>query len=273
MSNASPFHLFPASAKPLADIGIFGGSGFYSLLDNPETFTMETPYGAPSDSLTLGTVAGKRVAFLPRHGSKHTIPPHKINYRANVWAFKALGCHSVISPCAAGSLQAHIEPGHFVVCDQYVDFTHSREGTFYDGPLTTHLSAAYPYDETLRQLAIEAGRSCGIRTHERGTIVIIQGPRFSTHAESLFYRNQGWEVINMTQAPEVHLVRELNMYPVNISLITDYDSGVDDIPPVSHHSVLEVLKANNHNLKQLLVAFLERIPANREPACYLNAAR
>lgn len=271
-SVVSPFSLFPA-ADSKADIGIFGGSGFYSLLENPETITVETPYGAPSDVITLGTLSGKRVAFLPRHGSKHTIPPHKINYRANVWAFKALGCHTVVSPCAAGSLQTNVQPGDFVICDQYVDRTWGRHDTFYDGPITTHTSAAYPFDDTLRQLAIQAAKACDITVHETGTVVVIQGPRFSTHAESLFYRNQGWEVINMTQYPEVHLVKELNMYSVNISLMTDYDSGVEDHPPVSHASVLEVLNANNEKLKQMLVKFLALMPETRESANYLASAR
>jgi 5'-methylthioadenosine phosphorylase len=269
----SPFGVFPA-VETLADIGIFGGSGFYSLLDSPETIAIETPYGAPSDLITLGTLSGKRVAFLPRHGSRHQLSPSQINYRANVWAFKALGCHTVISPCAAGSLQPEVKPGDVVICDQYVDRTYGkRADTFYEGPLVTHMSAAYPFDETLRQWAIEACKENGIAVHAKGTVVIIPGPRFSTHAESLFYRNQGWEVINMTQYPEVHLVKELNMYSVNLSLITDYDSGVDDIPPVSHHSVLEVLKANNEKLKLLLKSLVEKIPAQRPEAAYLQESR
>jgi 5'-methylthioadenosine phosphorylase len=268
----TPFNAFN-QVKPLAEIGIFGGSGFYSLLEKAETLTVETPYGAPSDVITLGVLSGKKVAFLPRHGLNHSIPPHKINYRANVWAMKALGCHTVISPCAAGSLQAHVAPGHVVVCTQYVDRTHSRPDTFYDGPITTHVSAALPFDEPLRQWAIEAAKACGLTVHETGTVVVIQGPRFSTHAESVFYRQQGWEVINMTQYPEVHLVKELNMYSVNLSMITDYDSGVEGLDAVSHNSVLEVLKQNNESLKRWLAALVANIPAQREPANYLATAR
>lgn len=270
--NAEPF-LMPHSATPQAVIGVFGGSGFYQFLDNARTVRLETPYGPPSDDITLGTVAGKPVAFLPRHGRHHTLPPHKINYRANVWAMKALGVHTVISPCAAGSLQKHIEPGHFVVCDQYVDRTYGRPDTFYDGPITTHVSAADPFDEESRRWAIQAAKDCHIPVHERGTVVVIQGPRFSTRSESAWFRAQGWEVINMTQYPEVHLVKELNLYSVNISLITDYDSGVDDIPPVSHESVVTVFKANNDNLRRMLLRLIELIPTERPAANVLASAR
>ncbi|MBX9689691.1 MAG: MTAP family purine nucleoside phosphorylase, partial [Candidatus Obscuribacterales bacterium] len=147
--------------KTAADIGIFGGSGFYKLLENAEERTVETPYGAPSDKLMLGTLGGKRVAFLPRHGAHHQIPPHKINFRANAYAMKSLGVKYIVSPCAAGSLQKHVEPGDFVICDSYVDRTSGRIDTFYDGPISTHVSAADPYCEGLRDLAIKAAKDCG----------------------------------------------------------------------------------------------------------------
>ena len=166
-----------------AEIGVFGGSGFYSLLDDVREIKVDTPYGPPSDSFFLADVAGRKVAFLPRHGRRHTIPPHRINYRANVWAMRSLGVKAVISPCAAGSLQVHVKPGDFVVCDQLVDRTRGRIDTFYDGPIVTHLSSAEMYDPVLRRLAIDTIRDHGIPLHERGTIVIIQGPRFSTKAE------------------------------------------------------------------------------------------
>jgi 5'-methylthioadenosine phosphorylase len=243
-----------------AQIGVFGGSGFYDFLTDTETLTVETPYGAPSAPVTIGTIAGKRVAFMPRHGRDHALPPHKINYRANVWAFKSLGISHVIAPCAAGSLQKHIEPGHFVICDQFVDRTSGRADTFFDGPITTHVSPADPYTEELRKLAIQAARECDIPVHETGTVVVIQGPRFSTRSESKWFRDQGWEVINMTQYPEVHLVRELEMGVVNISLITDYDTGVEGIGPVSHESVIEVFNSNNAKLRSLLFRLIELIP-------------
>jgi 5'-methylthioadenosine phosphorylase len=262
-----------SSLKPQADIGIFGGSGFYSFLDNVTTVPIETPYGPPSDAVMIGQLGDKTVAFMPRHHRDHVIPPHKINYRANVWAMKSLGVHTVISPCAAGSLQKHVAPGHFVICDQYVDRTSGRTDTFYDGPITTHVSAAFPFDEEGRQWAIDACKQHNVTVHESGTVVVIQGPRFSTKAESAWFRQQGWEVINMTQYPEVHLVKELNLYPINLSLITDYDSGVDGIPPVSHEAVVEVFKANNDKLRQVLFTLIESIPKHRPTPPYLAEAR
>ena len=166
------------------------------------------------------------MAFLPRHGRRHTIPPHRINYRANVWAMRSLGVKAVISPCAAGSLQLHVEPGHFVVSDQFVDRTSGRADTFFDGPIVSHVSSAEIYDPTLRALALDVIREHGITVHDGGTVVVIQGPRFSTRAESKWFSDAGWEVINMTQYPEAYLCRELGMAVVNIALITDYDAGV-----------------------------------------------
>jgi 5'-methylthioadenosine phosphorylase len=251
-------------ANAVADIGIFGGSGFYKLLENAEERWVETPYGAPSDTVMIGTLGGKRVAFLPRHGAKHLLPPHKINFRANLWAMKSLGVSRIISPCAAGSLQKHVAPGSFVVCDQYVDRTSGRTDTFYDGPISTHVSAAEPYCPELRDLAIKAGKKAGIQIHEKGTVVVIQGPRFSTKAESRWFTQAGWEVINMTQYPEAHLARELEMCVVNVSLITDYDSGlVGDVDPVSHTEVIKVFNDNLSKLQKLLVGLLETIPSDR----------
>ncbi len=250
--------------KPLADIGIFGGSGFYKLLDEAEERAIETPYGAPSDKLILGTLGGKKVAFLPRHGAQHQYPPHKINFRANLWAMKSLGVNRIISPCAAGSLQKHVEPGHFVICDQYVDRTSGRADTFYDGPIATHVSAADPYCPELRKFAIEAGEASGIKIHRQGTVVVIGGPRFSTKSESRWFTQMGWEVINMTQYPEVHLARELELCPLNISLITDYDSGlVGDVAPVSHAEVVKVFGENISKLQKMLIKLLELIPDTR----------
>lgn len=243
-----------------AEIGVFGGSGFYEFLEDTETIQVETPYGMTSADVTLGTIAGRRVAFLPRHGANHSIPPHLVNYRANVWAFKKLGITQVVSPCAAGSLQKHVAPGSFVICDQYVDRTNARRDTFFDGPIVTHISAADPYCPEMRQAAIQAAEACGIEYHPTGTIVVIQGPRFSTRAESNWFRGQGWEVINMTQYPEVHLVKELGMRACNISLITDYDTGIPGIEPVSHEEVLKVFANNNHKLKNLLFKMIELLP-------------
>lgn len=251
--------------KQIATIGVFGGSGFYKFLEDVEEIKIETPYGMPSDSAFVGTIGKHRVAFIPRHGRNHTILPHLINYRANVWAMKSLGVQRVISPCAAGSLQKHVEPGHFVICDQFVDWTDGRKSTFFEGPIVTHPSPAETYCPELRELAISTAKDLGIKVHENGTVVVINGPRFSTKSESKFFTNQGWEVINMTAFPEAYLVKEMDMCPLNISLITDYDAGlVGDVPPVSHHAVIEVFNNNVANLKSLLFSMIEKIPTERE---------
>ncbi len=256
--------------KEQAEIGVFGGSGFYSLLENQRDVKVETPYGSPSDEFALGEIAGKRVAFLPRHGRAHSLPPHMINYRANLWAMKELGVQRIIGPCASGSLKASVKPGHFVVCDQLVDRTNGRKDTFYDGPVTTHVSFAYPYCSQLRPLAVQIIKDAGIVCHDRGTVVTIQGPRFSTVAESRWYSSHAWEVINMTQYPEAYLSRELEMCYVNISLITDFDVGLEGqagIEPVTHEGVIAVFQANNQKVKAVILAMIERMPQQRECAC------
>jgi len=244
-----------------AEIGVFGGSGLYSLLEQVEEIKVDTPYGPTSDSVMMAEAAGRKVAFLARHGRSHTIPPHKINYRANIWAFKSLGVQAVISPCAAGSLQVEVTPGTFVVCDQFVDRTSCRLDTFYDGSIVTHVSSAETYDPLLRQLAIETIEELGIPCRRTGTVVVIQGPRFSSKAESKWFHDAGWEVINMTQYPEAHLCRELGMSVVNISLITDYDSGVHaETNAVDAMSVLEVAKMNSENIKKVVLGLIAKLP-------------
>ncbi len=246
-----------------AEIGVFGGSGFYSLLENVREVKVDTPYGPPSDALFLATVNGRKVAFLPRHGRHHTLPPHMINYRANVWAMRSLGVQAVISPCAAGSLQLNVQPGDFVVCDQFVDRTNGRKDTFYDGPIVTHISPAETYDPLLRKLAIETITEHGINCHATGTVVVIQGPRFSTKSESKWFHDAGWEVINMTQYPEAYLCRELGMGVVNISLITDYDSGVHaGTEAVNATDVLEVFKSNSEKIKKVVLDLIGKLPAD-----------
>lgn len=245
----------------VAEIGVFGGSGFYSLLEDVTEVKVDTPYGPPSDAIMLAKVAGRKVAFLPRHGRTHTIPPHKINYRANVWAMHKLGVKAIISPCAVGSLQQHIAPGSFLVTDQFVDRTKGRDDTFYDGPITSHVSPAFMYDETLRKIAVDTIREQGIEAHDGGTVVVIQGPRFSTKAESEWFTKMGWHIINMTQYPEGYLCHELGMAVVNIGLVTDYDSGVvADVEAVTAHSVLEVFQKNAENARRVVLGMIEKFP-------------
>lgn len=258
-----------------ADIGVFGGSGFYSLIENAREVWIETPYGAPSDKVALGEIAGKKVAFLPRHGKDHRFPPQSINYRANLYAMHTLGVKRIIAPNACGSLKTEVAPGSMVVCDQIVDRTSGRKDTFFDGPVTTHVSFADPYCPTLRPIAVDALKGLGIETHDRGTVVVIQGPRFSSRAESKWYQSQGWEVINMTQYPESYLARELEMCFVNISLITDYDVGLDGMAPVSHHEVIEVFHKNNARVKDAIYKIIEQTDVSADCSCHhaLEGAR
>lgn len=250
-----------------AEIGVFGGSGFYELLDNPREHKVNTPFGAPSSPVMIGEIGGRTVAFLPRHGKDHSLPPHMINYRANLWAMKELGVERIIGPNACGSLQAHVEPGDFVICDQFVDRTWGRKDTFFDGPITTHVSSADPYCPVMREVAVAKAGDLGITVHPNGTVVVIQGPRFSTRAESKWFASQGWEVINMTQYPECYLARELEICYCNISLITDHDAGAEGAEPVTNDEVVRVFNQNNQKVKDLLYAMIPALPHARECQC------
>jgi len=253
--------------EPRAEIGVIGGSGFYAFLEDTETLELETPFGAPSGPFTIGTVGDRTVAFLPRHGTDHRFPPHKVPYRANLWAMKDLGVTRVFGPCAVGSLRREIPPRTFVVCDQAIDFTRSRENTFYDGPATTHVSFADPYCPTLRETLTKAAASQGIEHRDAGTMVVIEGPRFATRAESKMYGQLGADVIGMTQFPEMILARELELCYGTVALVTDYDVGVDDISPVTHEEVLKVFGENIDALRDLLFAAIPEVPEERTCPC------
>jgi len=253
-----------------AEVGVFGGSGFYSFLDDAVEVTLETPYGPPAAPLTIGAIGGRRVAFLPRHGRKHELLPHRINYRANLWAMREVGVTRIIGPCAAGSLQPAVAPGDFVVPDQLVDRTWGRADTFYEGPVAHHVSYADPYCTELSGVAVEAARAAGIAVHPRGTVVVVQGPRFSTRAESRWYRSQGWEVINMTQYPEAYLARELGICYAAIALITDYDTGVEaeaGVEPVTQAEVFGFFKSNLDRVRRLLFEAIAAVPDKRTCNC------
>ena len=262
-------HKVPATRRAVAtaEVGVFGGSGFYSFLDDTEEIDLDTPYGKPSAPVTIGEVGGKRVAFLPRHGREHELPPAQINYRANVWALKELGVRRVIGPNASGALKADLELGEFVVCDQFVDRTWGRKDTFYEGPETTHVSAADPFCADLRRILVETARELGIPVRDGGTVVVVNGPRFSTRAESKWFQDAGWDTINMTAYPEGYLARELELCYANISMVTDHDVGVEGAPPVSHHAVLEVFNRNNERLRELLFAAIPKIGPQPQDVC------
>jgi 5'-methylthioadenosine phosphorylase len=251
-----------------AEVGVFGGSGFYSFLEDVEEIDVDTPYGKPSAPITIGEVGGKRVAFLPRHGRQHELPPHEIPYLANVWALKELGVRRIIGPNASGALKAELELGEFVVCDQFIDRTSGRKDTFYDGPETTHVSAADPYCPDLRRLLVENAGELGIKARDGGTVVVVQGPRFSTRSESKWFQEMGWDVINMTAYPEGYLARELELCYANISMVTDHDVGVEGAAPVSHEQVIRVFNQNNERLRELLFAVIPKIsPPPEEHLC------
>ncbi len=248
-------------------IGIFGGSGFYSFLDDVQEMPVATPYGPPSGAVAIGRIDGTEVAFMPRHGPEHALPPHRINYRANIWAMREVGVRRIIGPCACGSLRRELEPGMFVICDQFVDRTHARESTFYDGPQTTHVSAADPYCSDLSAILVSAAREEGIPVVEGGTVVVIQGPRFTSRAESRWYSKSGFDVVNMTQYPECWLARELELCYANISLVTDYDVGMEGAEPVSADAAFSVFGDNLDRLRALLARAVPRIGPQPDDAC------
>jgi len=234
-----------------AEVAVIGGSGFYRFLDGASEVSADTPYGEPSGPLTVGSVGRRAVAFLPRHGTKHHVPPHRINARANLWALRDLGVRRIIGPCACGSLRSDIGPGDLVVLDQLVDRTWARNDTYLDGPHVDHVSFADPYCPEIRQALITAATDEGQwpagAVHARGTVVVVQGPRFSTRAESRWYAGAGIDVINMTQYPEAYLARELGLCYSGVALVTDRDVGVEgdpDIEPVTMEAAMAVLAAN-----------------------------
>jgi 5'-methylthioadenosine phosphorylase len=253
----------------MSKIGIIGGTGLYSFLDNVEEKKIETPYGDPSAELSIGTYQDKEIVFLPRHGKTHQFPPHKINYKANMWAMQSLGVKHIIAPTAAGSLRKDIHPGDFVVVDQFIDRTKDRDATYYDGPVITHMPGVEPYCTCLRDIANNVMEAEKAPYHSTGTVVIIEGPRFSTKAESKWFTSMGGDVINMTQYPEAPLARELEMCYVNISLITDYDSGFDgERPSVTVEDAIKAFKENTGTLKNLIIKMVEKVDLKTECSCH-----
>jgi 5'-methylthioadenosine phosphorylase len=253
-------------------IGVFGGSGFYEFLDEAQEVTVETPYGPPSAALVVGEIEGAKVAFLPRHGRRHELPAHRVPYRANVWAMREIGVRRIVGPNACGALRADLGLGEFVVCDQFVDRTSGRADTFYDGPETTHVSAADPYCPDLRRVLLETAAELGIKARDGGTVVTVQGPRFSTRAESRWYASMGWEVVSMTAYPEVHLARELELCYANVAMVTDHDAGVEGQKPVDAETVVRVFGENIAKLRRLLLAAIPRIGPQPDDLC-ANALR
>ncbi len=249
---------------PRADVGVFGGSGFTHLLDDTETVEVETAWGSPSGPVTIGTVAGRRVAFLARHGTSHQHPPHRVNYRANVEAMRLLGVGALFAPFAAGSLRPEIRPGELVVVDQFVDRTSGRAETFHDhfpdGP--QHLTLPDPYDAGLRAALLDAAVDSPAVVHDGGTVVVVNGPRFSTRAESRWYREQGWDVVNMTQHPEAVLAAEAGLPYAGLAIVTDHDAGVEGDPsvePVTQEEVFAVFERSISTVRTLLLLAISEL--------------
>lgn len=260
-----------------AQIGLIGGTGFNDFFKGKSReIEVKTKFGRPSDKIALGTLFGKKAAFLSRHGKKHQLPPHKIPYQANITALKKLGVEEIIAPCAVGSLKTNIKPGDFVICDQFVDRTKTRKDTFFNGPKVAHVEMAYPYCPELRKIAIEQARKLKFKIHPRGTVVTIEGPRFSTLADSVWFSQMGWDLVNMTQYPEVVLAAELGICYLNISLVTDYDVGIyaqGKAEPVSIKIVFDNFKKNTEKLKKLILAIIKNIPKQRKCQCQERAKR
>jgi len=251
-----------------AEIGIFGGTGIYDagLLTESKEITVDTPFGKTSDSITVGIFKGKKVAFMPRHGKKHTIPPHLINFRANIWAFKEMGIKRIIAPSAVGSLKQNLKPGDFVLPSQFIDFTKSRKYSFFEGEKVVHISVADPFCPELQNAVIKASDKINLSINKNCTYVCIEGPRFSTRAESKFYKEViGADIIGMTLVPECQLAREAQMCYVSISTVTDYDVWADK--PVTAKEVLETLSKNVETTKKILTFLLDLIPQQRNCSC------
>lgn len=242
-------------------VGIIGGSGFYSLLDDAEQHDVETPYGAPSGTITSGVLGGRPVLFVPRHGVGHRYPPHLVPYRANLWALRSLGARQVVSLSAVGSLTPGLPPGSFVIPDQVVDRTSGRAHTFYDAADGVgHATFADPYCPRGRAAALAGDEP----TTGGGTLVVVNGPRFSSRAESLEFQSHGWTIIGMTAMPEAALARELALCYTTLALVTDLDAGVEAGEGVTHAEVLATFAANLPRLRELLVGTLERLPESQD---------
>ena len=250
-----------------AEIAVIGGTGVYDpeILGERREVKIYTPYGAPSDVITLGTYKGRSVAFVPRHGRGHQIPPFRINNRANIWALKQLGVRQIVASSAVGSLRDDYKPGDFVITDQFIDRTKNRPDTFYEGGKICHISLADPICPQLHDYFVDQAEKMGFTVHPKGTYVCIEGPRFSTRAESRLFRQWGCDIIGMTLYPEVVLAREMEMCYVSIGMVTDYDVWAEK--PVSSDEVVETMRENSAKFKKLITRALPGMPRDRTCGC------
>jgi 5'-methylthioadenosine phosphorylase len=250
----------------LADVGVIGGSGLYSLLDGAREHALDTPYGAPSDPFTIAEVGGRSVAFLPRHGRDHRFPPHKIPYRANLWAMREIGVRQILAPCAVGGLRPELGPGTFVLPDQLIDRTSGRVQTFYDTG-AVHVNFADPYCPRGRAAVKSTAAGQHIAMVDGGVMVVVEGPRFSTRAESRWFTSLGGAVVNMTGHPEAVLARELGLCYTAIALVTDLDAGVEGEHGVTQEEVFRVFGENTARLRDLLLTVCPTLPSDAACPC------
>ena len=249
-------------------IGIMGGSGLYQIdaLQNPAWIAVDTPFGDPSDQILAGRIGDVDLVFLPRHGRGHRHSPNSINYRANIWALKSLGCTDILSVSAVGSLREELAPGTFVLVDQFIDRTRNRISSFFETGLVGHVSMAQPVCARLAGLAGDAARNCGVKTVMGGTYLAMDGPQFSSLAESRLYRQWGCDVIGMTNMPEAKLAREAELPYASIAMITDYDCWHSEIEAVSVENVLKIMAQNSDRARELIVELVTHLPVIRTPS-------
>jgi 5'-methylthioadenosine phosphorylase len=250
-----------------AEFGVIGGSGFYSFLDDIDEVHVDTPYGEPSDRIAIGTLGDRRVAFVPRHGRDHRYPPHKIPYRANLWALRSLGVRQILAPSAVGALTPSYGPGTLAIPDQLVDRTSGRAQTYFDEGAAIHVSFADPYCPTGRAIAVKTAATAGWEPVDGGTLVVIEGPRFSTRAESQWYAAQGWTLVGMTGHPEAVLARELALCYTPVCLVTDLDAGIEEGEGVTMDEVFRVFGENIGRLRTLVTDLVQSLPTERTCPC------
>jgi 5'-methylthioadenosine phosphorylase len=258
-----------SAAGPVAEIGVLGGSGFYSWLQDAAPIPVETPFGPPSEAPVVGRVAGRSVAFIPRHGRDHRLPPHRVDYRANLWALRALGVRQVLAPCAVGSLLPDLGPGSLVVPDQLIDRTWGRDHTVYGGDRgpVVHVSFADPYCPRGRAAVISASRAATWDPRPTGTLVVVNGPRFSTRAESRWHAAAGGHIVGMTGLPEAAIARELALCYTSAAVVTDLDAGVETGEGVTHAEVMATFGRSVERLKTVLAAAVAQLPSDDDCAC------
>lgn len=249
-------------------LAIIGGSGVYnpSMLEKVKEIKVETPYGMITP--LVGEYQGRDVVFLPRHGAKHTVPPHRINYQANLWGLRSMGVERIISTTAVGSLNPQMKPGDFVIIDQFLDFTKNRRSTFFEGGElgVVHVDYTEPYCPELRRVLLEVGRGMEVNLHDRGVYVCTEGPRFETPAEITMFSRLGGDLVGMTNVPEVVLAREVGICYATVSMVTNFAAGIS-AGPLSHEEVLEIMRENTDHLRTLLMKSLETIPVERACEC------